>query len=492
MSEISTKYITKNKYPTLYVENFAKIERAEVELAPFTLFVGDNNSGKSYLTNLVWGLICECRQTSFISKLLDTQENKYNKCPSYLFIKQYIDDFYNEFNNSSNDKLEKTVPNELFINIIELINLLLNDYKEDLVRDIFNINDNSITIEKLELYFPDRAFISSFEKAFGILDDNEDGEKKSFLFKIIYPTNGSAIGLIFRDYDCKRTILSLINIICEFILKNYFQFGLLGDREKENILFLPSSRTGFTLLKSDLNAQMVDSFLDDKIDKLVLGFDINKPTKEFLRLYFKLKPTEISENEIIKLIEREIICGNVYLEDIGLNGIKYKPNNSEYSYAPKNTSAVVTELAPLVLFLRHVKNWNTLFMEEAEISLHPKLQRQIARVLIQLVNSNKRVFITTHSDTIIQHINNMIRLFNNPSERQKELLNKLNYTEQDMIDENTIRMYQFDTTINNGIEQKTSVVPLPYSNDGFDIPTFTDFLYDISDEVDELLKEMLE
>ena len=41
--------MSEKKYPTLYVKNFAKIKEAEIELAPFTLFVGDNNSGKSYL-----------------------------------------------------------------------------------------------------------------------------------------------------------------------------------------------------------------------------------------------------------------------------------------------------------------------------------------------------------------------------------------------------------------------------------------------------------
>ena len=46
----------KNKYPKLYVKNFAKIKEAEIELAPFTLFVGDNNSGKSYLMTLIYHL----------------------------------------------------------------------------------------------------------------------------------------------------------------------------------------------------------------------------------------------------------------------------------------------------------------------------------------------------------------------------------------------------------------------------------------------------
>ena len=40
----------------LIVENYGKIEKAELEVAPLTLFVGDNNSGKSYLLSLLWAL----------------------------------------------------------------------------------------------------------------------------------------------------------------------------------------------------------------------------------------------------------------------------------------------------------------------------------------------------------------------------------------------------------------------------------------------------
>lgn len=40
----------------LYVKEYGKIKEAKIKLAPLTLFVGDNNSGKSYLSSLIWGL----------------------------------------------------------------------------------------------------------------------------------------------------------------------------------------------------------------------------------------------------------------------------------------------------------------------------------------------------------------------------------------------------------------------------------------------------
>lgn len=38
------------------IEKFGKIERAEIQVSPLTLFVGDNNSGKSYLLSLLWAI----------------------------------------------------------------------------------------------------------------------------------------------------------------------------------------------------------------------------------------------------------------------------------------------------------------------------------------------------------------------------------------------------------------------------------------------------
>lgn len=41
---------------TVHVSDFGKIEYAHIQLAPLTLFVGDNNSGKSYMMTLIYGV----------------------------------------------------------------------------------------------------------------------------------------------------------------------------------------------------------------------------------------------------------------------------------------------------------------------------------------------------------------------------------------------------------------------------------------------------
>ena len=44
---------------SVIVEDFGKIKHAEIEMKPMMMFVGDNNSGKSYLMSLLWGLLSD-------------------------------------------------------------------------------------------------------------------------------------------------------------------------------------------------------------------------------------------------------------------------------------------------------------------------------------------------------------------------------------------------------------------------------------------------
>ena len=50
------KECSMNQQWTLNIEEFAKIKKAEIEIAPFLVFIGENNSGKSYIMTLLWGI----------------------------------------------------------------------------------------------------------------------------------------------------------------------------------------------------------------------------------------------------------------------------------------------------------------------------------------------------------------------------------------------------------------------------------------------------
>ena len=359
--ETENQYITDNKYPTLVVENFGKIKHAEIELAPFTLFVGDNNSGKSYLMNLIWGL----RNNQLIyNDFIFKNISEYSEQISYKEINKYIQTSYQKYLDQDKKNQNIIIPNNIILSVIELINILLQDQSPSFIKEIFNIENDSISIDKIEIRLP-KSYKLNIPVEIITFPYRKTGNKKDGLAEFI---DVLMVGMSGNEIPKNKDYLEFITLICVEVMNSIFS---------RSTLFLPSSRTGFTLLKGDLKGQAVDDFLDDiddKVDKLALKLDLTYATKEFVRQYFKLKSVEYKKNNLLELIEDEIINGNVYLEDIGLNGIKYKPHNSEHSYEAKNTSAVVTELAPLILFLQYQNNWKTLLMEEPEISLHPQLQ----------------------------------------------------------------------------------------------------------------------
>ena len=73
---------------TLHVENFARIESAEIEISPLMCFIGDNNSGKSYMVNLLWGIIANGHD------ILNGLYRNYNKTEKCVRCNEWIEKKY--------------------------------------------------------------------------------------------------------------------------------------------------------------------------------------------------------------------------------------------------------------------------------------------------------------------------------------------------------------------------------------------------------------
>ena len=446
------------KYPTLYVKNFAKIKEAEIELAPFTLFIGDNNSGKSYLASLIWYI-----QSSNLL-IFDMYRQYKNEYKEYKFLNDLCNKIIN------NEKFEIKIDNNIIDECIELFNIMLKNRKNKILEELFNFKD--IKIDKLMVY---KADIDYNIKINSNILENESKKNKLFNIKFKYSYGRRQIISEIRGNDIKKRIFfTLFEVIIDIILFSTRYF---------NKLFLPVARTGFLLLKDIVMDKAFDTLFNDKLEKKE-NIKLTKPLENFIRKLSMLRSEDEKNNNIINFIENDIIKGKIYLDNMPSPQVHYKSNNFDMDFQMHVSSAVITELAPLILFLKY-DNYKDIIMEEPEISLHPYLQQQLTRAFIKLVNSGKNVLITTHSDTIVQHINNMIKLNANEKKRQKKLMEKYKYDEDDIISEDKIRMYQFDAK-----EDGTEVKALESSKYGFEAPTFNEILIKISKEIQEFQEEL--
>ena len=486
----------KRKYPTLYVKNFAKIKEAEIELAPFTLFIGDNNSGKSYLMTLIYGLI---KDTYNIINMIFKNKELVNSTEEYSKVKNIINSYINSLHYNKlilEDEFEEDIKlrDDEIKEFINLFNALLNKNIKKVVNYIFNTNNDEIILENLKVNFDcymDKLFTIEKSK---VIDRNM---KEINSISILY--NDTGAGYNFSEDNIDYT--SIMKIFINFIINTYFNtfYNSNISISEDNIYFLPTARTGYLLLYTDIIKSSIESKYDayalnkenqgNNLLRTAIDFLLNFADLQYRKMkkkqYIHLRITHIN---IIKMLETDIIDGKVDVDE-ETGSIYYQPNhvyNSGQSVFPMHLcSSVITELTPLILFLKYYGYYKNIIMEEPEISLHPYLQQQLTRAFIKLVNSGKNVLITTHSDTIVQHINNMIKLNANEKERRKELMEKYKYDEDDIISEDKIRMYQFDAK-----EDGTEVKPLESSKYGFEVPTFNEILIKISEEIQEFQEEL--
>lgn len=154
-------------------------------------------------------------------------------------------------------------------------------------------------------------------------------------------------------------------------------------------------------------------------------------------------------------LEQESLGGDVTIEAGKLEypEIYYEPSAGRFPL--HRTSSMVSELAPVVLFLKHIiRSGDFLIIEEPESHLHPDNQRKLARVLVRLVRKNVSILITTHSDYFLAQLSNFIRLSQIPEDKRVEQ----GYTSNEFLDPTEVATYLFSYA---GANSGSSIRELP-------------------------------
>lgn len=454
------------KHCKVIVEQYGKIEHAEIEPTQLMLFVGDNNSGKSYLLSLLWAL-----QNFGINTMISDTFLMHNKYGIKL-----CDIIIEKIKNCIEKGNAKILIKDYISDLQHLLNESLEQEKNNIIAKIFN--SNSVSIGKLQIILRDiEALEYEIEyvpeiSAIGIL---EGGEHKysSFLSleNEIYSDNWNEEKLDGERYRAES--LSLIKVIFSYILDIYFR----GFRITNSNIYLPAARTGFMLTKNIINQVGRNiAFNSDVNTEQVTPFI--RPINHFLDVINSLSVESEGDEiykDIISFIETEMAFGKIEISDLPSKEVVYVPEGKNRNIPLRVVSAVVSELSPLILILKHFGRVKSFYYEEPEMCLHPQLQNSIARIICRLVNCGTNMIVTTHSDIIIQYINNMIAL-SNRKDREK-ISERLGYTEEDILDSDMVRVYQLKSCNNT-----TKVENVACGKNGFAVDSFNDALDKIMNE----------
>ena len=435
-----------DKQWTLHVENFGKIAEADVDISPLMCFVGDNNSGKSYLMSLLWGVLTLGKD---IFPKVPSEAKAYKKCETWL---------------KENLNTNRELTEEDLSMYLSWFNELLANNKNYLLKRIFSYSVEAGKIEiknykrnsKIEIKWEDNAERYSVSQTYLKFPKQETYSREQLLRM--------------NAYICW-------NILMYGIAEPLYTPVVKGRRMGEPV-YLPASRTGFMLTYSQLIENSLQVSYAPSMEENTSALTL--PYIDFLQLItkFDTKSKHNKRNEaVVRFIEETMTKGNITTKKDIMPVIKYRPNGMTKEIPLYLASSIVTEISPLLLLFKSDINFKTLIIEEPEAHLHPELQQAMARLIINIVNSDIPVWLTTHSDTILQHINNMLKLKEHP--QCAELMREYNYEKKDLLASKDVAMYQFA----HAKADKSKLERLECTKYGFIVPTFNNALDKIVREV---------
>jgi ABC-type transport system involved in cytochrome c biogenesis ATPase subunit len=384
----------------LKIKNLGPLKKGEVNISKNILFfVGFNNSGKTYLTQLIWGIYNEAFYREFIQGI---NVNKISRV-----------------RNINNFKIEE-----------KNIEILLNEYK-------IYIKDNIHRIFKSE-----KKYFSKFEIDFAMTDDAKKLIANGIDVKFTNTLDKDDVVNITTKSNNKKLEINITkNTDLENIKRRIIHFLLLGLFEGQSF-YLPSIRGAYTTFYQYI--YKIEKDKKDKIDDFMLSEEKNakklmeiveqyKPSytlamNELISKMISLKQENITNKEYIEFQERieKLIGGTVNMtkSQVGQKEIKLKIKNGHElpMYLVSSNSNQLTTLYLYFKYWIEKKDKNFLILDEPEENLHPQNQYEIMNIMMDFVAKGNKLLLTTHSSLLAKIINNYIT-YSQLNEKNKERIN---------------------------------------------------------------------
>ena len=399
----------------LNVQNFGPIEKAEIDLRPLTVFVGESNTGKTYLAALIYALH---QNFEGFSQLPWADSTAYH----FGYVRRSRDRYTQE----RQEELEKEI-----LEVLEKLNTLGRPFKfSDLPQQMRTRSEFRLVDQE--------DFTNELERCFDLEDASKlirfTGNRRNEMNVSLSIREGDQMGWEFEMRiagSVKPTITGHINPGMILLDSNdsmrKTEFHEISDVERlfrtlstrrwrtANSYYLPAARSGIMQSRDVLTTALIKRATRIGLDRFEVS-TFSGMIADFLEQIIQYRARTSSSSRISRVaeqLEMELLEGKIEVEGIRSEEnpkFLYRPEQTEERLRMSHSSAMVSELAPLVLFLRGiVRSGDLLIIEEPESHLHPGAQTKIAQTLARLIRAGVRVIITTHSDWLLQQIGNLIR-----------------------------------------------------------------------------------
>lgn len=445
------------------IENLGILHSAELSLGDFTIICGKNNTGKTYATYALYGLLKSWRR--LVKDLIPEHP-----------LRQLLE------TGSAAVDLEDIVKNwESHVGAIAA------RYK-DMLPAVLAADPERFTTSQIHLELPPPSDVLS-PVIEGVKSREGRNEGALLSFK---KTAGSSL---MSFTVLRETLLSLpgeaVEVLANEVLQDYFFSNIFP-----NVFMASTERTGAAIFQGELNFSRTRL-----LEALAISIDGSRKlnAKDLLpaifdefnpRYAFPVRDGVDFINQLGSLTSQksELSTGRPdILEELqDILGGEYKVSKTNVYFVPKKgrarlslgeSSSAVRSLVDIGFYLQHQAKKGDLFMiDEPELNLHPENQRRVARLLARIANFGIKVFITTHSDYIAKEINTLTLLARGNTPGFAE---RFHYRSDEALSADRIKLFvAHSTKIKKPGESARSInanvieiVP-PLEDGGFEWPSF--------------------
>ncbi len=413
--------------------NFGPIASAQVRLRPLTIFIGRNNSGKSYLAMLIYSLSQAFQGGSFGIPYDVLLEIRFSRQQRSRRLSENDSDFFRAHQEEFSHWLMEdgkvalaegrlsfhSLPASLQQWVRHFVDDFIHDYTETLAEELrrcfaADMKDLVTTYEARARSFtvglrqeePAQHLVLEFAAdAPQIRDWSYDIAEANVAFGF---SRGMVRALIDNDQarEASEAWWILRRQLAEGILTNLFV-----DVFRHRAFYVPAARSG--ILQSH---RALASFVVQQSSRAgIRPFEIPQLSgviADFISLLLidmsRERPGELAK--IAAYLEQGVIDGKISLRSAQTPypEIVYQAKGRRFPL--HRTSSMISELAPVVLLLKTVvHSGDLLIIEEPESHLHPAMQRKLAMAIARMIRKGVRVLLTTHSDYFLTQLSNCVR-----------------------------------------------------------------------------------
>lgn len=409
MKKISTIEAAKHPNVKIAVRNFGPIAEGTVDLRPLTVFVGPSNTGKTYFATLLYAL-----HRIFVGfppipfpqiEVLSPWQSPRIKRQALLDLTYHSQDSSHGELHTASERL-KTMDAQL----------KFSHLRQEIRAEVqSNFNTPQRFREEFETCF-DLDSVSQMRHSVG-------GRRRDTAIRL----EVSEEDLLHWNFDMKIaesdvTVYGAINgdsplrpEYAPWLDKTRVELRREHSGNSREPFYLPATRSGILQSHAVIASSLVARSTRAGFERLPEVPTFSTGVADFLQNLILYSPHKKPDHDMVAIaeaLENDVLAGQVIMKPSpsGYPQFLYRPREMEEEIRLSNASSMVSELAPLVLFIRGVISpGDTLIIEEPESHLHPGAQPAVAVALAQLVKAGVCVVVTTHSGGFLEEIGNLMR-----------------------------------------------------------------------------------